>query len=153
MYIPEIPQNNLTEQITEIVKLCEQLANKHYFSFNPPATENDIADWETKNNTKIPEDYKNWLRFSNGSNISSASTEFYGINQIEVYNPPLIEDYMVIGSIVGDGEMICFSKSTGKIFTDDHGDVKEYEFKGILNKVTEWLQDEVAYERKKSDRN
>ncbi|MDR0920318.1 MAG: SMI1/KNR4 family protein [Oscillospiraceae bacterium] len=142
MYVPKIPQNNLTEDIRALVNLCKSLADKHYFLFNPPAKESEIAEWETKNKIKIPQDYKDWLRFSNGSTFERNLAEFYSINQLEIYNNPDYEDYVIIGSIIGDGETLCFSRDTGKIFRDNHGEISEYpSFKNVLEWVCDNLQE------------
>ena len=39
MYIPEIPNNSLTEEIKEIVELSKKLEKEYDFEYNPPATE------------------------------------------------------------------------------------------------------------------
>ena len=50
-------------------------------------------------------------------------------------------DTVIIGSIIGDGEIVCFSKSNGVIFTNDHGKIYEVDsFDDILLSVIEQLQ-------------
>lgn len=34
---------------------------------------------------------------------------------------------VIIGSIIGDGEHICLSKNTGKLFSNNHGKIYEYD--------------------------
>ena len=113
-----IPNNNsLKEQIKEIVSICEELAKDYGDDaswFNPPATEGEISKWEEKNGVIIPESYKDWLRFANGAQIRMSLAEFYEINKIELEYSGIPKDYIVIGSLIGDGELLCFSKSTGK---------------------------------------
>ena len=39
MYIPEIPNNSLTDEITQIVELNKKLEDEgYYFDYDPPAT-------------------------------------------------------------------------------------------------------------------
>ena len=35
-------------------------------------------------------------------------------------------DYVIIGTLVGDGEVLYFSKNNLKIYSDNHGKTKEY---------------------------
>ena len=69
MVVPNIPNNSLTEEIKEIVSLCQQLEDRYDSYFNPPASEEEIIAWENEHGITIPETYKDWLRFSNGSEI------------------------------------------------------------------------------------
>lgn len=136
MYIPEVPINSLTKEIKEIVDLVEQLKENRRFVFNEPALNDDIIKWEKTNNVSIPESYADWLRFSNGSIIRGSLAEFYGLNEIEINVDGFPEDYVIIGELVGDGVILCFSKGSGKIFTDDHGKVAEYDnFNEILEEL------------------
>ena len=53
MYIPEIPQNSLTDEITQIVELSKKLENEYDFEFDPPLSEEKIILWEKENNIAI----------------------------------------------------------------------------------------------------
>ena len=136
MFIPQIPDNSLTDKIKEIADLAGQLKDIRRFVFNEPASNDDIIKWEKANNISIPESYADWLRFSNGSVIRGTIAEFYGLNEIEINADGFLEDYVIIGELVGDGVLICFSKESETIFTDDHGAITEYdEFGEILEEV------------------
>lgn len=118
MNIPTIPNNSLTEEIKEIVSLCQQLEPKcgaNAFSFAPPATEEELSDWENINSISIPEDYKDWLRFSNGSVIKFDLARFSALQYFSVDSNIVPDDLVIIGTLIGDGEILCFSKKTGKI--------------------------------------
>lgn len=84
-----------------------------------PTSLSKINEWEKKYNLVLPESYTDWLVFSNGSVLRGTLAEIYSLDNI-IVNP---DDYVIIGSLAGDGELICFSKETGEIFTDDHGDI------------------------------
>ena len=47
MFIPEIPNNSLTREIEEIVKIARVVDGKVYFEFNEPATEAEIEALRT----------------------------------------------------------------------------------------------------------
>ncbi len=134
-----IPNNSLTSEIREIVVLCNELAaeyGKDASWFSVPASDEEILEWERENKITIPESYKEWLRFSNDSQILNNTARFFGINMIDIDNKYVSSDYAVIGELIGDGEYLCFSKSTGKIIRLTHGRSIEYQsFKEILNLI------------------
>lgn len=133
MRIPEIPNNSLTEEIKEIVRLCQELGHDN-FNFYPPETEEAIEEWEQKNGILIPESYKDWLRFSGYSEIMNELAHFYGVGDMIANYEYLPDDLVYIGDLIGDGEMLCFSKTTGKIISYDHGvPSDEGDFKDFLN--------------------
>lgn len=135
MNIPNIPNNSLTHEITELVGICEELHEEYTFMFCEPASEEALAAWENENGIKLPESYKDWLRFSNGAVIRDSLARFYSLNALEVKNE-LFDDLVVIGELIGDGERLCFSKSTGKIVRNNHGEEREYEdFKSFLTRM------------------
>jgi len=61
MFIPEIPNNSLTREIEEIVKIARVVDGKVYFEFNEPATEAEIEETEKEFETQFPESYKDWI--------------------------------------------------------------------------------------------
>lgn len=135
MRIPEIPNNSLTEEIKEIVRLCQELNDRYYSNFDPPETEEAITDWEQKNGILIPESYKDWLRFSGYSEILNELAIFHGVGGMIATYEYLPEDLVYIGDFIGDGEMLCFSKTTGKIIRWNHGATRELpDFGAFLNK-------------------
>ena len=133
MYIPEIPNNSLTEEIKEIVELSKKLEKEYDFEYAPPATEEEISAWESEHGITIPETYKDWLRFSNGSAIRSELAVFWGIKMIGSCDQFLPNDLVSIGELIGDGEFLCFSKKSQKIVRENHGEITEFQsFKIIL---------------------
>lgn len=138
MYIPDIPDNNLTATISQIVELAKALHEKKRFIFNHAASKIEIVEWEKSNGIILPQSYVDWLEFSNGSILRGTVAEIYGLNKIMVKSEYCPDDYVIIGSLTGDGELICFSKDTGKIFTDDHEDITDYEdFNEVLEVIIE----------------
>ena len=125
MNIPKIPDNSLTEEIKEIVKLCIELDDVDVSEFNPPATNEEIKMWENRNNITLPESYKDWLSFSNGSQILGQLACFYSLNRIVTSGHGFSDDYAIIASIIGDGEFLCFSKTNQSYFWLDHDNVVE----------------------------
>ena len=138
--------NSLEKEIRTILdiydKYKDELGN---FKFAEPATEQEISDWERENRITLPESYKDWLRFSNGSTIDMSTAEFFGLEKITKhsnYDTCLPDEYVWIGNMVGDGERLLFSKVTGKIARYDHGELTEYDsMKEILLEVIDILDD------------
>ncbi len=142
MYIPEIPNNSLTEEIKEIVKNCNQrdsYSKNRATVFNPPATYVEINAYEKKNSILLPQSYKDWLMFSNGSRILF---NLMTINSLELISNEIVSnDLIVIGTLIGDGELLCFSKNTGKIIWFDDGRTEEYDdLKPILLRIINLMQ-------------
>ena len=113
-----IPNNSLSKEIKKIIRLCEK--NKEDLSddrswFKPPAMEEEILEWERTNGIAIPESYKEWLRFSNGSQILDQEARLFGTSEFILSDDYVPDDYVVIGMLIGDGERLCFSKNSGKI--------------------------------------
>ena len=136
-----IPNNSLTEEINEIVALCNELASEYGKDsswFSAPASETEIIQWEQENKIILPDSYKEWLRFSGDAQIINSTVRFFGLKMIGAYNEYVPNDYVVIGELIGDGEYLCFSKSTGKIIRYNHGKSIEYQsFREILNLILE----------------
>ncbi|MBR5513054.1 MAG: SMI1/KNR4 family protein [Ruminococcus sp.] len=140
-YIPEIPNNSLTENLKKLIQLTQQLNDEYSFYYSPPLSETEIAEIERTNNISLPSSYKEWLMFSNEATICGAIAEFYDIKKI-IKSPNFVHgDTVIIGSMIGDGEIICFSKSDGIIFTNDHEEIYEVDsFDDILLSIIEQLQ-------------
>lgn len=116
--------DTLKNEFDEIVKLCEERVEEYgerASYFMEPATEEEILEWERKTGIRIPEDYRQWLKLTANCQICSniASLVFPELEQPDF----LPDDYVLIGYVVGDGEVLCFSKSTGKYITYFEGKV------------------------------
>ena len=137
MYIPEIPQNSLTEEITQIVELSKKLEDEgYYFEFLQPEDEEKIISWEKENSIIIPESVKDWLRFTRGAIIADDIARIGGINGFESGCDYVPDEMVIIGQIIGDGQLIGFSKETGKIMWETHADIIKFDsFASFLNEV------------------
>ena len=137
MYIPEIPNNILKEEITQIVELSKKLEDEgYYFDYDPPATEEELSSWEKENNIKIPESLKDWLRFSSYSNIRSELAIINGVEDFKIDCELVPDEMVIIGEVIGDGQFIGFSKENGEIMWEDHDEVTKLESFDIFLKDT-----------------
>jgi len=146
MYIPEIPDNSLIKEINEIVEIALKLNGVHRFDFYFPATENEISRIEKIINYAFPEDYKNFLRFSNGMLLNSYTADFLNIDRIiNLYNQKKAEwfpaDYIIIADIIGDGEVLCISNKTGKFIRYFDGEETFFDsFKDVLRNIIDYIK-------------
>lgn len=117
MYNINVPESNsLKAQIEELIDFCSKIDNESGTEssyFEEPIDESEMSKWEEENGVKIPESYKDWLRFSRKCQIDQTTATFWGPHEFHSNYVP--EDLIVIGEMIGDGEVVCFSKTTGKI--------------------------------------
>ncbi len=138
MYDYKIPKNNsLRKEIKKLLELCrendeESGAEDSYFE--EAIEEQKMTDWEDANGVSIPESYKEWLRFSRKCRIVRNTATFWGPDEFHSNYVP--DDLVVIGEMIGDGEVVCFSKETGKIILCFEGIKEEKEsFAEVLKSI------------------
>lgn len=113
----------------ELKKIVEQLNKQGKMVFLEGATEEQITDFEKKNEVELPKKYKEWLLFSDGGEyFLPAGIQLYG-----VAHKPLIdvndndrpnENYIVIGALSFGDPILC-ERSGEKIFIYNHEAEKE----------------------------
>ena len=146
MLVSEIPNNRLTKEIKEIVDIAVKLEGIYRFVFNSPATDFEIAALEKLINYTLPEDYKDFLRFSNGMIMNNYSDVFFNTNDIiDFYNREKADsfpnDYIVIAEIIGDGEVLCLSSISGKFVRYFDGEKTFFDsFKEALNNIIDHIK-------------
>lgn len=133
--IPE--DSSLKNEIEEIVKLCSEAVpqfGEQACCFEEGIEENEINEWENKNGIAIPILYKEWLRFSKKCDILHDLVNLVEPKNFEINDEQM--DLVNIGRVIGDGELLCFSISNGKIVRYNHGELREYDdFGSFLNRV------------------
>ena len=143
MYVPKIPENSLKDKIEKLIELCEKYYDEEsgeVYRFEDAVSEEEMTKWEEENGAKIPESYKEWLRFTGDCVIRTHSAWFWGPKDFNSVGVP--EDYVVIGSLIGDGEIVCFSKSTGKIIDLFEGEEEIYDsFEDVLDGVIDHIDE------------
>lgn len=111
----------LSEELKEII---EQLKKQGDMAFLDAATEEQIVEFEKKNEIKLPEKYKEWLLFSDGGECFLPG----GIQLYGVAHKPIIdvseddrpdESYIVIGAL-SMGDPILFKKESEQISIYNH---------------------------------
>lgn len=132
--IPE--NNNLKEEIEELLNICEELEEESETEFFDGINEVKMAEWEAVNGIKLPDTYKEWLRFSDGAIVLDTLARLYSLEQVNIDDNECSDDNVIIGEVIGDGTRLCFSKTTSEFIWYDHGKQRKYaDFKGILEKL------------------
>lgn len=131
-------ENPLKDQIEELLQACEKNDEENGGPdsfFEDPIEEGVMTKWEEENGVEIPESYKDWLRFSRKSQINIHTAAFWGPEEFHSEYVP--EDLVVIGALVGDGEMVTFSKTSKKFICWFEGQVNEEftDFSEVLKEV------------------
>lgn len=136
-----VPENNsLKKEIEELLEWCEKKEKEEELGrtyFNEPVSEEKMTRWEEENGVKIPESYKEWLRFTEKCMIDGTTANFWGPDEFNSDYVP--EDLVVIGEMVGDGEMVCFSKESGEFVGYFENKINE-RFNGFSEVIKEILR-------------
>ena len=115
--------------------------------FNIPATTDEINNLEKDLNVFLPTGYKEFLLFSNGAQLCGHCAEFAKIERVAKINKlkktsNFPEDYITIARIIGDEEILCFSKKTGKfIRCFDGREIIFEEFYSIFKWLVKFIRD------------
>ncbi len=151
MFIPEIPDNSLKPLLEKLVYIADKFHSEaeeedipgKKFKFNPPATDEEIVYLENSLDTVLPTGYKDFLKFSNGMRLCGYMAQFDSIKRVVSLHqmeksPDFPKDYIAIADIIGDGEILCFSKETKKFIRYFDGQETIYD---DFYKFFEWLID------------
>lgn len=78
------------------------------------------------------------MKFANGIQFFGSSEYISGLRDLNPSDEYLGADYIHVGEMIGDGTMICISKTNGKVYIADYG---EYEDKGDFAEFLEYFVD------------
>ncbi|EJU21150.1 SMI1/KNR4 family protein [Mogibacterium sp. CM50] len=133
----------------ELKVVVDKLNGQGKMSFLEAATEEQISQFEESNKIKLPEKYKEWLRYSDGGEFFlPAGIQLYG-----VAHKPLIDiedddmpddDYIVIGALASGDPVLC--EKVGEkiaIFDNETGSIDDElvydDFFALLNDLYDLL--------------
>lgn len=141
-YIPPVEQDieDVTvpagQEFTEIMELLVHLAQEYPdecgMSLYEPVTEDDIRQFEEKNGITLTGELRAFYQFTNGLSMDSGNLELDPLAMIEQnlsneYEWGDTKHYVLLGDMIGDGEIILYDLDTQHIFTNDHGEEEEFE--------------------------
>ena len=157
--IPNEETNSLQECFERLKKGCKTLSeecnySENYSKFNPPATEEQIKDFESELKYPLPEAYREFLKFSNGARIMGE--DIYGLDMIGMNDQYVPEGYLAISSIEMMSDRMAISLEDGDLYM--LYDLKpsswsfEREIKSLLNECESEIKSiKIQLENEKSD--
>ena len=160
MFMNDEKPKNLQECFERIKKACETLENEYgyskYAKFNPPLTEKQIQELEEYENRlgfKLPEAYREFLKFSNGAVINGL--EIYKLDMIGMPDDYVPDDFLSITSIECVPERMAISMEDGNIYMFWEGIKEDCDFEYEIMSLLEKCEDEVydcKYEKEREER-
>lgn len=100
--------------------------SKDYCEFNLPATEQEIEKLESSYGLKLPDEYKEFLRFSNGAKICGTSCTIYGTDMFGAGDAMVLDPLYTVGECIGDGERIALDPRDGELYSCYNGTVETF---------------------------
>ena len=126
-----IPENaEFYEEMKLLVHLAKNYPDDVELRLFAPVSEEEIDGFEKRTNIKLTDELRDLYKFSNGFYLSPSSLEISTLDQIEKMPDPEwdnTKNYLYLGDIIGDGELVLLDLDTNKIITNDHGDEEEYD--------------------------
>ncbi len=148
MFMDDEKPKDLHECFERMKKACETLENEYGYSkcakFNPPLTEKEIQDleeYESRLGFKLPEAYREFLKFSNGAIIDEL--KIYELDMIGMPDDYVPDDFLTITSIEGVPERMAISTEDGNIYMFWEGEKEDCDFEDELMSLLEKCEDEV----------
>ncbi|MBR3901875.1 MAG: SMI1/KNR4 family protein [Ruminococcus sp.] len=148
MFMNDKKPKNLQECFERMKKACETLENEYgyskYAKFNPPLTEKQIQEleeYESRLGFKLPEAYREFLKFSNGAIIDEL--KIYELGMIGMPDDYVPDDFLPITSIEGVPERMAISMEDGNIYMFWEGIKEDCDFEYQLMQLLEKCEDEV----------
>lgn len=157
MFMNDEKTKNLQECFERLKKGCETLSaecnySEDYSQFNPPATEEEIVKFESTLKFPLPQEYREFLKFSNGARIMGE--EIYGLDSIgssDVYVP---DGYLSISKLEITSRRLAISEANGElcIIWDLKESTWDFEHE-IMKKLEECegLIDSYRYEQEREE--
>ena len=160
MFMNDEKPKNLQECFERIKKACETLENEYgyskYAKFNPPLTEKEIQDleeYESRLGFKLPEAYREFLKFSNGAIIDEL--KIYELGMIGMPDDYVPDDFLPITSIECVPERMAISMEDGNIYMFWEGIKEDCDFEYEMMSLLEKCENEVydcKYEKEREER-
>ena len=85
--------------------------------------------------------YKEWLLFSEKSQIRNNLAHLYKPDDFLINISGIPNDLIIVGELMGDGELLCISKSDNKLVVVDHDNIEDADFREILKDIIRILED------------
>ena len=123
------------DEFKVLLYMAEKYPEEMNLTLYDPVSELSINLFEERTGIKLTEELKALYKFTNGLDADRCTLEFEPLEIIEReykrgYSDWAKEgdanDYVYIGSVIGDGEYLCMEKKSGHIFWHDCGEMTDY---------------------------
>lgn len=117
----------------------------------PPAANDQIASVEALLGRRLPDEFADFLRRTNGANLFLNDSGMHGvgvastsllpslqIEEAEVYGGVALKDFLVFARVNGAGDFLVFDLPTGRVLDGVHAEVPT-EWRTIAGSFNEWL--------------
>ena len=119
------------EEMKMFLHLAKNYPDDMELTLYKPVSASRIAEFETRNNIKLTDELKSLFLFTDGFDVSAGHIT---INSLDMIERDLAEEwewgdtknYVCIGDMIGDGEIILLDLDTENIITNDHGEETDY---------------------------
>ena len=120
-----------SEEMELLIHLASVYPDDVHLSLYEPVSASTIDEFESRNNIKLTDELKNLFLFTNGFDLSAGHLEINTLGLIERHlgNKWTWRDtrnYVCIGDMIGDGEIILLDLDSGNIITNDHGEENDF---------------------------
>ncbi|MBP5607877.1 MAG: SMI1/KNR4 family protein [Lachnospiraceae bacterium] len=147
-----VPEDNiLKEELEILLYMDEKYPDLMSLELFEGAGSIAISLFEERTGIKLTDELKALYMFSNGMDVDRSTLRFENLEIVErEYKQGYCDwskegdadDYLLIGSVIGDGEYLCMEKKTGHIFWHDEGNMTDYISVGnILEWIIEFIYD------------
>ncbi len=137
------------EEMELLLYMTQKYPDMMPIDFYAPLSSTTIAMFEDRTGIRLPEQVKALYRFSNGLDIERQTLLFEPLELVEKeYNMGYCDwakegdanDYLLLGSVIGDGQYLGLHKASGHIFWHDHGNMTDYDtVKNLLHWAIEFI--------------
>ena len=110
--------SSIADNYKEIMNICQKLSTEYggnAFDFSDGTTLDEISVWENNNDILIPKSYKEWLILTESCKVLFDVLNLFPLSKIIVGHKDFPDELVVIGTLFGSGDAVCFSKLTGEI--------------------------------------
>ncbi len=117
-----------------------------------PASETDLASLQLVQGKRLPAEFADFLRFSNGANLFVNDSGMHGVGiasvelladlqaeEEEQYSAAALQPYLVFGRVNGAGDFLVFEIASGRVLDGVHAE-QPHEWRSIAESFTEWLR-------------
>ena len=155
MYLNGEKPKNLRECLERLKKSSQQLTSDEYgFDrdngiFNPPASEKEIKEYEESFGITFPDDYREFLKFSNGATVMGV--EIYGLDSVGMDDDYVPDGYLALTYNETTNTRLAISETDGKMYMVMDHEPNPHRFESFLMHQLEICEEEIIAVQKKKE--